>query len=152
MHSYLIADYILGYSLSNDGFFSATDISQELNMPAGGMAKILVEICRLNKDWFEIIPESSQSEMKIARRKDYDDEIIQWLINGESKNHFKETELTDSSYYTVKPKPGNSAKSPLKSVLRVIAFISTREIKKDREWVLKNIVLLKKAIRKRKWR
>ncbi|MEO5997684.1 MAG: hypothetical protein ABIN89_13170 [Chitinophagaceae bacterium] len=152
MNNYLIADYILGYSLSNNDFFSAKDIAMELGMPAIGIAKIIAELCELNKDWFEIIPASSRSEMKIARKNEYDEEIIQWLINGKSKNYFKETEWADSSYYSTTQTPGKSGSSPLLSILRVIVFISIREIKKDREWVLKNIGLLKKAILKTRTR
>jgi hypothetical protein len=76
MYTYLIADYILGYSLSSDSFFSAADIARELGLPTGPISKILIDLCKLNKHWFEIRNESSESEMKIIRRKEFDDEII----------------------------------------------------------------------------
>ena len=148
MNNYLIADYILGYSLSNNSFFSARDIAMELCMPASGIATILMELCRLNKDWFEIMPASDKGELKITRRKEYDEAIIAWLINGESKNHFKDIIVADSYYYPIKRNPGKNAMSSVQSVMRVIAFISTREIIKDRKWVLKNIISIKNVIKK----
>lgn len=148
MYNYLIADYILGYSLSSDSLFSASDIARELNMRVGPISIIFIDLCKLNEPWFEIINKSSGSEMKIRRRKEYDDEIIQWLINGESKNYYKETEMIGSSYYAIKTKPVKSPVFSFKSIFRVIAFISTREVKKDKKWAIKYIFSIKHLFRK----
>jgi len=146
MNNYLIADYILGYSLSNNSFFSAKDIAMELSMPVAGITLIFTELCRLNRDWFEVIPGSQASEMKIARKREYDDAIIEWLIEGESKKHFNELGVIRSSYYPVKKNIVKREASPFKSTMRVIVFISTRQVLKDRDWALKNIIHLKKVI------
>src|ERR1044072_6931835 len=116
MYNYLIADYILGYSLSSDGFFSATDIANELSLPSGPIAKIFTEICTLKVHWFEMIDESAESERKIQRRKEFDEEIIQWLINGGSKEYYGDSETTDSPYQALKQLPRKKSSVSVKSV------------------------------------
>lgn len=115
MYQYLIGDYILGYSLSNDDPFSPAEIGEELHLPVGPVLRTFLKIHKLKGHWFKVTPGSSGGKLSITRNKEYDEEIILWLINGESKKLFKQIEV--SKFYN---------KSIIRKLAGVYYYVSKR--------------------------
>ncbi len=93
MYKYLIADYILAYSLSTGDYFSAEEPAQELMMIEKDVRLIFEEIFQRNPRWFTVINSDSVGRQYL-RNKEYDAQIVAWLKEGRSNELFKEEKLT----------------------------------------------------------
>lgn len=93
MYKYLIADYIVGYCLSFEDYFSTKEIAAELLAPEDDVQKIFDKLYATHPHWFEGNIHSDGSNGLLKRCKTWDEEMIDWLKTGASATLYGEEKL-----------------------------------------------------------